>query len=433
FVQAAALICQINGCLHRSHSHRRHRWHEEGDADLRPANRRALRPLELHSESVVPLTRRIGLSAEFHPDFCSVLVHARCCSRARRRRYERAGGCLQLALRIDQEICRTDYCLTCLQSLGDDCFVARVVRRLHLARRKVAFASADEDQLTHTCVQHGRRRHYESASQRDLEVDVNEHSRHELQAWIGQHDAHAGSTCIHVYLGQHFTHSSRECPSRISIHRYQRGSSRFELAQVILKNVRVHPHIRQVSHRIQAGFGLDIHVGQRIAFSDESRYWRVECKIGDDLSARLQLLNLGRWNFPLLQTLPGRGQQVLRTRRHATDRTGLHRFSILLRQQVFLLRGYQVGTVDREEWLTFADELITRVRIDLPYPSRKTCLHVGYLALVDFHVPAGTNFICHILHFHGGQLHADLLHAFRCELYRGQWRFKHRRGCWRRR
>ena len=94
---------------------------------------------------------------------------------------------------------------------------------------------------------------------------------------------------------------------------------------------------------------------------------------------------------------------------------------ILFRQQVFLLGGHQIRTIDGEQRLSFTNELVTRVGVDLTNPAGETRLDIGHQALIDFNVSGGANIVGYILHLRLSQFHADALHTLRCKLHRSKW------------
>src|SRR5216683_3684491 len=80
----------------------------------------------------------------------------------------------------------------------------------------------------------------------------------------------------------------------------------------------------------------------------------------------------------------------------------------------------QVRTIDREQGLTFANEIARGVGIDLANPSREARLHIGLPPLINLHIAVETKLCVDRLGFNLPQHNADALHSLRRELEGGK-------------
>jgi len=80
----------------------------------------------------------------------------------------------------------------------------------------------------------------------------------------------------------------------------------------------------------------------------------------------------------------------------------------------------QVGTVDREQGLTFTDEIARSVGIDLANPSGESRLHIALPPLINLHVAVEAKLGVDRLGFHLPQHHSDALHPLGRELNRDE-------------
>ena len=91
----------------------------------------------------------------------------------------------------------------------------------------------------------------------------------------------------------------------------------------------------------------------------------------------LQLCDFALRNVPLLQPLFRRGRKRSRAGCNSIDSAGAQGLLVLPRQQILLLRGDKIGTVDGEERLALLHILIGGIRKDLADVARKAHLHIG--------------------------------------------------------
>ena len=106
-----------------------------------------------------------------------------------------------------------------------------------------------------------------------------------------------------------------------------------------------------------------------------------------DLAGLFQLLDLLVADVPQAQTVARRPQQRIGAAGHVL----VGRFPQALlappSNQILLLGGDQVGTVEGEQGLALADQLAHEVHIDLLDPARDFHVDVGNLGFVWFHAP----------------------------------------------
>ncbi len=191
-----------------------------------------------------------------------------------------------------------------------------------------------------------------------------------------------------------------------------------------MEDLRIDPDRRKIGDGVKPRLRLHIQIGQGVALGDVAGNRRVERKLGDHPARLPQPLNLGRRNLPLREPSNRGGKQRLGSLGDSRHRAALERLRGFFRQQIFLLRCYQIGAVDGEKGLAFLDELIRCIGVHLPYPSRKARLHVGDLALIHLHVARCPNLGIHSFGFHHTQLDSDALHALGRELNGGKSSFR---------
>ena len=207
-------------------------------------------------------------------------------------------------------------------------------------------------------------------------------------------------------------------PPRIRIHRDARRCPWPQTAYVCLKDIGIDPHGGEIRDRIQLHVRLHVRIGQRVAFHNVSGDGRIHHRVVLGLAARFHCGNLLLRHAVLPQPFFCGGEHPLALlASHAVHilRKGL---IIFLCQQQLLLAAYQVRAIDAEQLLPLAYILVVRIRPHILDPSRKACLHISQLLLVDVHVARCVQRLAHVLHLCYGGLHADLLQPLRRELNR---------------
>src|SRR5215469_8167867 len=99
FVDSVPLVGESEWRTHRSHSHCRHGWHEEGDGDFGARNRGATRTADFHANRVAAFPWRTGFGCKFDPWLWR--VHRARAPGSRGRWDEGTEGRLELAFGID--------------------------------------------------------------------------------------------------------------------------------------------------------------------------------------------------------------------------------------------------------------------------------------------------------------------------------------------
>src|SRR5258707_10195499 len=112
-----------------------------------------------------------------------------------------------------------------------------------------------------------------------LYANVHIHPWAELQARIRKHKPYWQRARIHVQLWKDVVHSSGKDPAGIGVKRDRCWISRLDLCCVALKYLRQHPNIRKVGDGVQHGFGLDIHISERVFLCDVTGDGRMDGEV----------------------------------------------------------------------------------------------------------------------------------------------------------
>src|SRR6266567_7546470 len=190
-----------------------------------------------------------------------------------------------------------------LQTLDNDKVIAYARTDSDFLRLQTAIPVVKEYELPGPGLEDCRRRHHELASQARLQSDIDEHARLQLESWVRNRQPHTNGARCHIYLRQYLFNLSGECAPWIGIGVNLRRIAGLYPANVVLENLRIHPHARQIGDGIELGRWLYIHIRQGISLSDISLNRRVDGEVADGFAGFLQLSNLTWRHLPLLQPL----------------------------------------------------------------------------------------------------------------------------------
>ena len=139
----------------------------------------------------------------------------------------------------------------------------------------------------------------------------------------------------------------------------------------------------------EIGDGVEVHVGGdalfrvNIALDDEAGGGGFESEIFQRLAGALHLLDLGGRDVPELEALAGGGDEIVGAHGDLVQGVVLHLRFGFEREQVLVLRGERLGTVDGEERLAFGDELAGEIDVELIDPAVELGVDLGDLRLVE--------------------------------------------------
>src|SRR5277367_1199501 len=148
-----------------------------------------------------------------------------------------------------------------LQSLENDEILSNTRADRDFLRFETPIAVVQKDNLPCTGLEDSRSGHNELAAQAALHVNIDEHARLQLEAGIGNRQAYAHGARRHVYLRQNLFDLPGERTTRIRVHCDSNRIARLQPSDVVLEDLRIHPHTRKVGYGVQACRWLEVEVG----------------------------------------------------------------------------------------------------------------------------------------------------------------------------
>src|SRR6266700_3984572 len=140
-----------------------------------------------------------------------------------------------------------------LQPLQNDEVIANASTDSNLLRLQTAIPVVKEYELPGPGLEDRRRRHDELASQAGFESDIDEHARLQLESQVRNRQPHTNGARCHIYLRQYLFNLSGECAPWIGISGNLCHIAGLYSAHVVLENLRIDPHTRQIGDGIELG------------------------------------------------------------------------------------------------------------------------------------------------------------------------------------
>src|SRR6266700_2056492 len=141
----------------------------------------------------------------------------------------------------------------CLQTPDNDEIIAHTRTDSNFLRLQTAIPVVKEYELPGPGFEDRRRRHDELASQAGFESDIDEHTRLQLESRVHNRQPHTNGARCHIYLRQYLFNLSGEPAPWIGISGNLRRIARLNPANVVLENLRIDPHTRQIGDGIELG------------------------------------------------------------------------------------------------------------------------------------------------------------------------------------
>ncbi len=218
-----------------------------------------------------------------------------------------------------------------------------------------------------------------------MNLDRRKHAGFEAAAAIRKDVPHLVGAGLRIDVRIDIEHAARQEFARIGVERHGRRSAHAHERKIALGDGRFDPHDGEIRDAVQRLAGHDVRPLEGLFVKHHSTGRRSEGHDGLRLPALFERLQVLRGQVPEREATPRRSDESVGALTGFGELRLLHLVPRLHGQQVFAFRRQDLGTVQREQGLTFRHRLSGDVDEQIADPPFDLEIHVGQTTLVITH------------------------------------------------